>query len=189
MHDNTELRSTLARIEELIHEAERLPDDGLRGQVQELVQKLMDFHGIALARMIEDVRMCGAPGEALLQAWARDEVAASLLLLYGLHPVDMESRVRAALDRIRGELRNQGVELELLGTDDGIVRLRMTDVEDDYRASASIAVRRKVAKAIYEAAPDAAAIKTDGEAPYPPSRINFIPMSHVKAAACSAASK
>jgi hypothetical protein len=188
MIDNSELRSKLARVEELIHEAEQLPDDALRGQVQELVQNLMDFHGIGLTQMIEEVRKLGQPGEALLHSWARDEVAASLLLLYGLHPVDMESRVRAALEGIGHELRAQGVDVELLGTEDGVVWLRMTDKADDH-ASASIAVRRKVAKAIYEAAPDASAIKADGDTPHPPSRINFIPMSHLKAAACSTTSE
>jgi hypothetical protein len=138
--------------------------------------------------MIDEVHKLGQPGEELLHAWSRDEVTASLLLLYGLHPVDMESRVRAALEDIGHELRVQGVEVELLGTEDGVVRLRMTDKAAD-RASESIAVRRKVAKAIYEAAPDASAIKADGDAPHPPSRINFIPMSHVKAAACSTTSE
>jgi hypothetical protein len=188
MYDNSELRSKLARVEELIHEAERLPDDTLRCQVQELVQNLMDFHGIGLARMIDEVRKLGTPGDALLDAWSRDEVAASLLLLYGLHPVDMESRVRAALEGISYELRAQGVEVELLGTEDGVVLLRMTDRAEDH-ASASISVRRKVAKAIYEAAPDASAIKADGDTPHPPSRINFIPMSRLKAATCSTTSE
>jgi hypothetical protein len=108
----------------------------------------------------------------------------SLLLLYGLHPVDMEGRVRGALDRLRSELRAQGVEVELLGVDDGVVRLHMTD-KDAGRPSASIAVRRKITKAIYDAAPDATDIKADGEAPHPPSRINFIPMSRLNGATCS----
>jgi hypothetical protein len=187
MHDNRELRSKLARVEELVQEAERLSDTKMRGQIQELVQNLMDFHGDALARMIEVVRGLGGGGEALLRAWSRDEVTASLLLLYGLHPECIDDRVRAALKSIDHELRAHGVEVELLGTDDGIVRLRMTDKGPDH-ASASIAVRRKVAKAIYEAAPDVSTIKAEGELPHP-SRINFIPMSHIKADACLTTAK
>jgi Fe-S cluster biogenesis protein NfuA len=150
----------------------------LRDRVQELVQNLMDFHGAGLARMVDSLRQTGAEGEGLLRQWTSDEVTSSLLLLYGLHPEEMTSRVCAALDGLRPELRAQGVEVELLGIDDGVVRLQMTD-KDAARPSSSIAVRRKIAKAIYEAAPDAAGIKADGDAAHPRSKINFIPMSQI----------
>ena len=184
MSEDVQLQYKLARVEELIHQAEQIGDEDLRGQVQELVQHLLDFHGAGLARMIGQVRQMGAEGEALLCDWTRDEVTASLLLLYGLHPVEMEVRVRDALGRLRSQLRAQGVEAELVSIDDGVVRLRMTDKADEC-ASSSIAVRRKIAKAIYDAAPDAAGIKVDGDAPHPAAKIKFIPMSQLKAVSCS----
>jgi len=119
-----QLRSKLARVEELVHEAEKFPDERLRSQVQELVQNLLDFHGIGLARMVDQVRQLGDAGSGLLRSWTRDELTSSLLLLYGLHPVDLETRVREALDGLNSELHAQGVEVQLAGIDDGVVRLR-----------------------------------------------------------------
>ena len=190
MADDIHLRSKLARVEELIHEAEKLPDEALRNKVQELVQNLLDFHGIGLARMVDQIRQMGDAGNTLLRNWSRDQVTSSLLLLYGLHPVEIETRVREALDGMRSELRAQGVEVELVGIDEGIVHMRMTD-KDQSHPSSGIALRRKLAKAIYEAAPDVTGIKADGDEPRPQSRIKFIPMSQLTqlVIGCSTASK
>jgi Fe-S cluster biogenesis protein NfuA len=185
MPDDVQLQSKLARVEELIHEAEQLPDENLRSKVQELVQHLMDFHGAGLARMVGRVRELGEPGQAVLHDWTRDEVTSSLLLLYGLHPVDIECRVRDALIAIRSELRAQGVEVELVGVEEGVVRLHMKD-KTGGAPSAGIAVRRKIAKAVYDAAPDAVSIKSDGDAPrHAADNIKFISMDQLKAVSCS----
>jgi len=138
--------------------------------------------------MVDRIRQMGDAGSAVLGDWSRDEVVSSLLLLYGLHPVDIETRVRDALDGMRSELRAQGVEVELCGIDEGVVHLRMTD-KDKSRPSAGIALRRKISKAIYDAAPDVAGIKADSDAPRPQSTIKFIPMSQLGGVACSTASK
>ena len=42
----------IARIEELVHEIEALPDPNSRATAAELVQLLMDFYGQGLARML-----------------------------------------------------------------------------------------------------------------------------------------
>ena len=42
----------IARIEELVHEIEALPDANSRATAAELVQLLMDFYGQGLARML-----------------------------------------------------------------------------------------------------------------------------------------
>ncbi len=47
------------------------------------------------------------------------------MILYGLHPEDLESRVVKAVDRVRPQLRKQGCEVELLGVKDGAIRLRV----------------------------------------------------------------
>ena len=42
-----------------------------------------------------------------------------LLMLHGLHPLDLETRVRQALDQVRPYLRSHGGNVELLGVSDG----------------------------------------------------------------------
>ena len=125
MTETAELKKDLARVESLIHEAERLADPQLRGQIQELVGHLLEFHGEALAKMVEDVADLGVPGRTLIDAWSRDELVSSLLLLYDLHPVDTESRVLAALEQVRPYLKSHGGNVEFLGLADGVVHLRL----------------------------------------------------------------
>ena len=53
----------------------------------------MELHGAGLDRLMEIVAQAGASGYALMDDFAGDDLVASLLLLYGLHPHDLETRV------------------------------------------------------------------------------------------------
>ena len=51
---------------------------------------------------------------------------AGLLLVHGLHPYDVQTRVARALDSVRPYLGSHGGDVELLGVDaEGVVTLRM----------------------------------------------------------------
>jgi Fe-S cluster biogenesis protein NfuA len=161
MTESSELKKNLARVESLIHEAEKLGDPQLRGQIQELVGHLLEFHGEALAKMVEDVAELGVPGQALMEAWSHDELVSSLLLLYDLHPVDTETRVRAALEQVRPYLKSHSGNVEFLGLADGVVHLRL-EGHCHGCPSSTITLRTTIEKAIYEAAPDVAGIEVEG---------------------------
>ena len=104
-----EARRRIEHLETLIQNLERLPDPAARDQARELVQTLLDFHGAALARILGRVADMGDPGRALITALADDDIVSSLLLLYGLHPLDLETRVEQALERVRPYLRSHTV--------------------------------------------------------------------------------
>ena len=161
MTETTELKRNLARMEALIHEAEGLADPQLRGQIQELVGHLLDFHGEGLAKMVGDVADLGVPGRTLIEAWSHDELVSSLLVLHDLHPIDIESRVRAALEQVRPYLKSHGGNVEYLGLADGVVRLRLQGHCHGCPSSAAT-LRSTIEKAIYEAAPDVAGIDVEG---------------------------
>ena len=145
------------RIERLIARIEAAPDPSVRADALELTRSLMELHGAALDRLMEIVAQAGASGYALMDDFAGDDLVASLLLLYGLHPHDLETRVRKALDRARPLMRSHGGDVELLGVAEGVVRLRLTG---SCRSCPSSTMRLKQAieQAIYEAAPDVAEI-------------------------------
>jgi Fe-S cluster biogenesis protein NfuA len=166
MSETPELKQSLARVEALIHDAEKIADLQLRGQIQELVAHLLEFHGDAIAKMVEDVADLGVPGRALIDAWTGDERVSSLLLLYDLHPVDIESRVRTALEQVRPYLRSHGGNVEYLGLADGVVHLRLQG-HCHGCPSSTATLRSTIEKAIYEAAPDAAGIEVEGVVPVP----------------------
>jgi Fe-S cluster biogenesis protein NfuA len=178
MQDDAQLTKTLARVEALVHEAENLPDEGVRNQVQELVQHLLDYHGAALGRMFEHVAGMGEEGRKLIDAWSQDELIGSLLLLYNLHPRDLESRVLDALERARPYLKSHGGNVEFLGLVDGVVRLRLQGHCHGCPSSA-VTLRTTIEKAIYEAAPDVAAIEVDGEPAAPLPTNDFVPLEQL----------
>ena len=119
--DERTIRKRMERIEFLLNEAEENADPQTRARTREIVQGVMDMHGAALERILETVAASGEGGLALIDALAQDDLVASVLLLYGLHPLDLETRVRQALDKVRPQLRSHGGDVELLGVADGAV--------------------------------------------------------------------
>jgi Fe-S cluster biogenesis protein NfuA len=156
-----EARRRIEHLEALIHNLERLPDPAVRDQARELVQTLLDFHGAAVSRLLERIAGLGKLGHALIGSLAGDDLVSNLLLLYGLHPLDLETRVRQALDEVRPYLRTHKGDVELVGLIDGVVRLRMQGRCHGCPSSA-MTLKNAIEEAIYAAAPDVAAIDVEG---------------------------
>ncbi len=129
----------IQRIEGLIQQIESSADPGTRAGVRELVEALLEYHGAGLGRILE------LAGESAAREFARDPLIASLLLLYDLHPDDFETRVRRGVDSLPGVF--------LISVSDGVVRLRATSAHT---------VREAVEQALYEVAPEIAAIEIEG---------------------------
>ncbi|MGI9168241.1 MAG: NifU family protein [Pyrinomonadaceae bacterium] len=136
------------------------------GKVLETVQALMEFHGAGLERLMKIVAEAGDAGYAVFDNFARDDLVGSLLLLYGLHPLPLETRVTKALDKVRPYLDSHGGNVELLGIADGVDRLRM---QGSCKSCPSSAMTLKLAieEGIYAAAPDVVAIEAEGVAEQP----------------------
>jgi Fe-S cluster biogenesis protein NfuA len=161
--DDREFRKRMERVESLIHEVERFPDAKARARTQEILQAVMELHGAALERILNKLADAGTIGLAMIDALAGDDLAGSILLLHGLHPLDLETRVRQALDKARPLLRSHGGNVELLGLVGGVVRLRMLGSCDGCPSSA-MTLKQAIEEAIYEKAPDVMAIEVDGMA-------------------------
>jgi hypothetical protein len=58
-------------------------------------------------------------------------------LLYGLHPVDFETRVMQALEKVRPYLQSHGGSVDLLSVDEGVVRLRLRANGRTYASSSA----------------------------------------------------
>ncbi len=161
MREENSFQRLSQRIEGLVARIEAAPDPNVRADALYLAQSMMELHGAGLDRVMEIVAQAGASGYALMDDFAGDDLVASLLLLYGLHPHDLETRVMKALDRTRPFLHSHGGDVELLGATDGVVRLRLAGSCRSCPSS-TITLKLAVEKAIYEAAPDVIRIVTDG---------------------------
>ena len=161
--DNDQVRDRIGRIEELIGEIERFADPAAQAQAREIVQALLDYHGAAVSNLLGHVAAAGPPGRAIVEAMARDNLVSSMLLLYGLHPHNLDARVAQALERVRPQLGAHGGDVELLGLVEGVVKLRMKGSCHGCPSSAAT-LRQTIEAAIYESAPDVVAIEVEGVA-------------------------
>jgi Fe-S cluster biogenesis protein NfuA len=161
--EDQEFHRRLERLETLLHEVEQLKDRQTRERVREIVQTILDLHGIGLERIFAQIASRGETGRALVDGLARDELVGNLLLLHGLHPLDLQTRVRQALDKVRPYLRSHGGNVELLAVDEGVVRLRMVGSCEGCPSSA-MTLKLAIEAAIHEMAPDVGAIEVEGVA-------------------------
>jgi Fe-S cluster biogenesis protein NfuA len=157
--DDREFRKRMERIEFLLQEVDRFEDPTARAQTREIVQALLDLHGAGLEKTLEKIAEAGETGLATIDSLAQDDLVGNLLLLYGLHPLDIETRVRQALDKIRPYLRSHGATVEFLGVARGVVRLRM----QGSCSSSAATLKVSIEEAIYDKAPDVTAIEVEGE--------------------------
>src|SRR5262245_6231384 len=111
---DTALQNRIERIADLVDELKHLPDPALREKTLQLVQTLMDFHGAALDRLMELVAGSGETGWRVIDMFERDELVSNMLLLHGMHPVEIDTRVRRALEKVRPTLQAHGGNVELM---------------------------------------------------------------------------
>jgi Fe-S cluster biogenesis protein NfuA len=148
-----DLRATGDRIESLL-EASAASSAAARSRAEELVGCVSGLYGAGLGRILEILDESGWLDDEVLAALAGDDLVASLLLVHDLHPYDVETRVRQALDSVRPYLGSHGGDVELLGVDgDGVVRLRLLGSCDGCPSS-SVTLQLAVEGAVEAAAPD-----------------------------------
>jgi Fe-S cluster biogenesis protein NfuA len=161
MPGQPEFQPRLQSIERLLGEIEGAADPNLRASVQELVQLVMDLHGAGMERILELVRATGDEGDDLVHKLGRDDLVASLLVLYGLHPLTLEDRVIQAVEKARLRMRSNEGEVELLSVQDGAVRLRIK-ANGRGCGSTAQALKEIVENAVYQGAPDIASLIIEG---------------------------
>jgi Fe-S cluster biogenesis protein NfuA len=159
--ESRDFREDIQRIGGLVQEIESIADPAVRTATKNLVQSLMDLHGAAFEKALEIVAEAGEPGMALIERLGRDSLVSSVLILYGLHPEEIETRVLKAVDRVRRQLRKQGCELDLLGVENGAIRLRV-EAGSHTCGSTAKTVQSTLEAAMYDAAPDLTSLVIEG---------------------------
>jgi len=149
--DDREVRARIGRVESLL---DAIADDAA---ASEALGAVVELYGEALARVV-----AGADP-------VEDELVSHLLLLHGLHPEDVETRVLRALEEVRPYLRSHGGGVELLEIEDGVARLRLEGTCDGCPSS-SATMRLAIEEAVLKAAPELSGVDAEGvaeEAPPP----------------------
>jgi Fe-S cluster biogenesis protein NfuA len=159
--DGRDFREDMQRIGGLVQEIEAIADPSVRAATKALVQSLMDLHGAALEKALDIVADAGDQGIAIIDRMGRDALVSSVLILYGLHPEDLETRVTKAVERVRLQLRKQGCEVEVLAVKEGAVQLRV-ETGSHTCGSTAKTLQSTLEGAVYDAAPDLSSLVIEG---------------------------
>jgi Fe-S cluster biogenesis protein NfuA len=136
----------IGRLERLIGELETL--DGAAGVTAiNAAQTLVEVYGEGLARIVTRL------DEPQVLALADDEMVAHLLLVHGLHPLDLRARIARALDEVRPYLRSHSGEVELVAIEAPTVRLRLKGSCHGCPSS-TVTLKLAIEAAIRKAAPE-----------------------------------
>jgi hypothetical protein len=172
-----EFQEKMRRLGTLVGEIDQVPAGGSKVAARELVQLLMEVHRSGLERIMELVfqteNESGMSGAAIIDRLGQDPIVRNLLLLYSLHPDDLETRVLRALDIARTRLRKFDSRLELVSLKEGAVQLRL-QASDRPRGSTIRDLRAMVEGAIYDLAPDLISLTI--LAPEEESSSGFVPL-------------
>jgi hypothetical protein len=116
--------SRRCRLEELIRALDAHTNPAAKETARELLTLVLDLHGMGLAKLM-GIATTAEGGTAILARLVDDEQVRAMLLLHGLHPDDLKTRVRRAVDRLRPHLGVHGLRLDVVEIASGTVRLRL----------------------------------------------------------------
>jgi Fe-S cluster biogenesis protein NfuA len=157
-----ELGPLLDRLEELFGEVEQF-DDAVRTRVFELLDGVDAIHRLAVTRLADSL---GADVDRLRRG---DPAVAWLFEAYGVG-VDDVAAAAAALDPIRPYITEHGGDVQVLGVEGGVVRVRL-DGACSGCTSAAQTLRYGVEQALRDNLPGFVAMEVapdSGATPHPP---------------------
>lgn len=159
----TTTRDTLPRIEQLLEEVRAMVSPPAAEKVEELVRHVMGLYGDGLRRIGRVLAEAGQPADMVADRLIEDDLIANLLIVHGLHPDSVETRVARALDRVRPYLASHGGDVEIVAIDGdaGSLRLRMTGSCDGCPSSI-LTIKLAVEGAVTELAPEIEQIEVEG---------------------------
>src|SRR5215471_1094605 len=149
-----------ARIEELLTSL-RARGGAAADTAEELVRLLVGMYGDGLAAIMAVLAEEGEAGRAIVDRLTADPLVEGLLLLHGLHPLDVDERIQRALDRVRPYLGSHAGGVQYLGVRDGVARLRL-EGSCHGCPSSTVTVRLAIEGAVQDAAPEVAEVVVEG---------------------------
>jgi hypothetical protein len=157
----TEFHQRVQQLGKLVAELEQMPNSELKVAAGELVHLLMEVHATGIERMMEIIFDSEASGPETIDKLGADPIVRSLLLLYSLHPENLETRVQKSLEVLRPRLRKLNYGVEFISVDEGAVRLRVVS-SGHACGSTTENVRSMVEEGVYEYAPDVTSLVIAG---------------------------
>jgi len=148
------------RIEELLASL-RSRGGAAADTAEELVRLLVGMYGDGLAAIMAALAEQGEPGRAIIDRLTADPLVEGLLLLHGLHPLDVDAMIQRALDQVRPYLGSHAGGVQYLGVTDGVARLRL-EGSCHGCPSSTVTVQLAIEGAVQDAAPEVTEVVVEG---------------------------
>lgn len=148
------------RVAALLTEIGNHADPRTTERAEDLVSSLMQFYGAGIRRMMELADETGVLEPQLLDRFTGDELINGILVIHDLHPLDLATRVQEALDGVRPYLGSHGGDVEIVGIEGDVVRLRM-EGSCSSCPSSTVTLNFAIEKAILAAAPEISRIEAE----------------------------
>jgi Fe-S cluster biogenesis protein NfuA/nitrite reductase/ring-hydroxylating ferredoxin subunit len=145
-----------ARVEQLLAQIGELGGGPAAATAEDLVRVLVAYYGDGLERITE---LIGPQGVLNLAA---DPQVSTLLVLHGLHPLDVDTRIEQALDGVRPYLGSHAGGVSYLGVDENDVAHLRLDGSCSDCPSSTATVKLTIEDALLTAAPELQGIDVEG---------------------------
>ncbi|HKO46100.1 MAG TPA: hypothetical protein VJV79_00165 [Polyangiaceae bacterium] len=149
---DADFEQRFARIESLLAELSASADPLVERVTRELLATVLELHQRGLSRMLE----LSACDEPVREALARDTRVSAMLLLHGLHPLALDTRVSRAVAGLRDRCQDKlaDVTVDLCGA---AITLNLVPTESAC-GSTRATLKRDFEDALLAVAPDAESV-------------------------------
>lgn len=167
----------------LLESIEQHPEEAVRNHVRALVYTLLDLHHGALQRIVEIVS-AQPTGEEILQELNGDELVQAVLMVHELMAQPLETRIEAALEIAREQLKIYGADVELIEVKNGVAQLKLFGGASTANVSTTI-LKAEIEHALHEHTPDLLNVEyEDTIAPTRPAKlVQILPRQPVQTTA------
>lgn len=157
------------RIQELVKQIEAFPNPAIRSLLAECMEAVLTLHGTGLERIFEYLDTPDEPADKIKQRLLEDDFIKGLLLIHGLHPDDLATRLHRALEKVKPYMDSHGGSVEVISLKEGVAKLRLQGSCDGCPSSATT-LELGIKQAIEEECPDLLDLQVEGIADNPLAR-------------------
>jgi Fe-S cluster biogenesis protein NfuA len=129
-------------------------------RVEELVEHVVNLYGSALARVTEALADDTSGAGAVRDRLASDPLVSTLLVVHGLHPLDLRARVERALAEVTPYVTSHGGKVSLVDIANDVVTLALRGACESCSSSAATAADL-LERTVKRSAPEIARVVVD----------------------------
>jgi len=148
------------RIEELIAALDALAEPRAAEVARALVEAVLVMHAHALKRLVDHLAAT-KEGRAVLEALAAEPAVSNVMLLHGVHPHDVATRIDRALGDLRAWLGPHKIAVHMVSAQRGRVCVRL-EARGSGRKPKGTELRDRIETIVFEHAPEVEAVEIEG---------------------------